>query len=89
MQRRQRRQCREVGQDVLVDQDRLGISETTVHNTMADTRKSRFITDMRGKPFMDGRNSGLVIPCPNGLVRELLPWASATSRCGDVPMPST
>src|SRR5215475_9556145 len=70
VQRRERYQRLKTGHHLLIDNDRLGIDHSAVHNAVSYAAKSRFAADMVREPAVNGRDTGAVVLAGDGLVRD-------------------
>src|SRR5215813_569364 len=70
VQRRERYQLLKMGHHLLIDNDRLGIDHSAVHDAVSYAVKSRFAADMVRQPAVNGRDSGAVVLAGDGLVRD-------------------
>src|SRR5215831_2538031 len=70
VQRRERYQLLKTGHHLLIDNERLGIDHSAVHNAVSYAAKSRFAADMVREPAVNGRDTGAVVLAGGGLVRD-------------------
>src|SRR5262245_872910 len=70
VQRRQRHQLLKTGYYALIDDDRLGIGRSAMHDTVADAGKSGLAAHMVLKPVLNGRDGGAVVVAGYGLIRH-------------------
>jgi hypothetical protein len=89
VQRGERYQAFEHGHDLAVDQHRLRISGPAMDDTVAHPIKPGLAADMRCEPIMDGGDGAGMAVAATGPSASLFTLGSVTSKCGDVPIPST
>jgi len=65
MQRRERHERFKRGHDLVVDQNRGRVVQTTVHHAVADTGKAGLTAGMRRKPAMNGGHRAFMIVSGN------------------------
>src|SRR5215470_7909467 len=85
VQRRQRHQLLKTGYHPLIDDDRLGIVRSAVHDAVSDAAKLSLAAHMLLKPVLNGRDRGAVVVAGCGLIVQTATLSIRNIKPGRCP----